>query len=287
MKVQRDRYPWRIKGRELSLGVRTVVMGVLDIGEASSPDAATSVEDAVEGALRMQEQGADLIDLTAQPSFDSPAVISADDELRRLVPLLRKLRRHLDIAVSVTTCHADTAERSLLLGAEVVNDWSGLSSDPRMAEVVNRHDAGLVIGHVRGTPESWRRQPPLPSVMPIIKRDLKSALGRARSARIDRRRIVVDPGLEMGKRGQENDQILADLDRLSALGQPILVSPSGKRFLTESVRSPANVRLFATSAAVALAVAAGAHVVRVYEVEQITLVVKAADRILEAAALQS
>ena len=287
MKVQRDRYPWRIKGRELSLGVRTVVMGVLDIGEASSPDAATSVEDAVEGALRMQEQGADLIDLTAQPSFDSPAVISADDELRRLVPLLRKLRRHLDIAVSVTTCHADTAERSLLLGAEVVNDWSGLSSDPRMADVVNRHDAGLVIGHVRGTPESWRRQPPLPSVMPIIKRDLKSALGRARSARIDRRRIVVDPGLEMGKRGQENDQILADLDRLSALGQPILVSPSGKRFLTESVRSPANVRLFATSAAVALAVATGAHVVRVYEVEQITLVVKAADRILEAAALQS
>ena len=287
MKVQRDRYPWRIKGRELSLGVRTVVMGVLDIGEASSPDAATSVEDAVEGALRMQEQGADLIDLTAQPSFDSPAVISADDELRRLVPLLRKLRRHLDIAVSVTTCHADTAERSLLLGAEVVNDWSGLSSDPRMAEVVNRHDAGLVIGHVRGTPESWRRQPPLPSVMPIIKRDLKSALGRARSARIDRRRIVVDPGLEMGKRGQENDQILADLDRLSALGQPILVSPSGKRFLTESVRSPANVRLFATSAAVALAVAAGAHVVRVYEVEEIALVVKAADRILEAAAAQS
>ncbi len=287
MKVQRDRYPWRIKGRELALGVRTAVMGVLDIGEASSPDAATSVEDAVEGALRMQEQGADLIDLTAQPSFDSPAVISADDELRRLVPLLRKLRPRLDIAVSVTTCHADTAERSLLLGAEVVNDWSGLSFDPRMAEVVHQHDAGLVIGHVRGTPESWRRQPPLPSVMPTIKRDLESALGRARSARIDRRRIVVDPGLEMGKRGQENDQILADLDRLRALGQPILVSPSGKRFLTESVRSPANVRLFATLAAVALALAAGAHVVRVYEVEEIALVVKAADRILEAAAAQS
>ena len=287
MKVHRDRYPWGIKGRDLALGVRTAVMGVLDIGAASSPDSATSVEDAVEGALRMQNQGADLIDLTAEPSFASPAVTSADDELRRLVPLLRKLRRDLDIPVSVTTCHADTAERSLVLGANVINDWSGLSFDPRMAEVINQHDAGLVIGHVRGTPESWRRQPPLPSVMPTIKRDLESALGRARGAKIDRRRIVVDPGLEMGKRGQENDQILADLDRLRALGQPILVSPSHKRFLTESVRSPANVRLFATLAAVAVAVAAGAHVVRVYEVEEIVLVVKAADRIFEAAAAQS
>ena len=287
MKVQRDRYPWRIRGRDLALGVRTAVMGVLDIGAASSPDSATSVEDAVEGALRIQDQGADLIDLTAQPSLDSPAVISADDELRRLVPLLRKLRHRLDIPISVTTRHADTAKRSLALGANVINDWSGLSFDPRMAEVVNRHDAGLVIGHVRGTPESWPRQPPLPNVMPTIKRDLESALGRARSAGIDRRRIAVDPGLEMGKRGQENDQILADLDRLRALGQPILVSPSRKRFLTESVRSPANVRLFATSAAVAVAVAAGAHVVRVYEVEEIVLVVKAADRIFEAAAAQS
>ena len=287
MKVQRDRYPWRIKGRDLALGVKTAVIGVLDIGAMSSLDSATSVEDAVEGALRMQDQGADLIDLTAEPSFDSPAVTSADDELRRLVPLLRKLRRGLDIPVSVTTCHADTAERSLALGANVVHDWSGLSFDPRMAEVVNQHNAGLVIGHVRGTPESWPRQSPLPSVMPTIKRDLESALSRARGAGIDRRRIVVDPGLEMGKRGQENDQILAELDRLRALGQPILVSPSGKRFLTESVRSPASVRLLATLAAVAVAVAAGAHVVRVYEVEEIFLVVKAADRILEAAAGQS
>ena len=285
--MQRDRYPWRIKGRDLALGVKTAVIGVLDIGAMSSPDSARSVEEAVEGALRMQDQGADLIDLTAEPSFASPAVTSADDELRRLVPLLRKLRRGLDIPISVTTCHADTAEGSLALGANVIHDWSGLSFDPRMTEAVNRHDAGLVIGHVRGTPESWPRQSPLPSVMPTIKRDLESALGRARGAGIDRRRIVVDPGLEMGKRGQENDQILADLDRLRALGQPILVSPSGKRFLTESVRSPASVRLLATLAAVAVAVAAGAHVVRVCEVEEIALVVKAADRILEAAAGQS
>ena len=168
-----------------------------------------------------------------------------------------------------------------------INDWSGLSFDPRMAEVINQHNAGLVIGHARGTPESWRRQPPLPDVMRIIKRDLDSALGRARGAGIDRRRIVIDPGLEMGKRGQENDQILADLYRLGPLDRPILVSPSGKRFLTDSVRSPARVRLFATSAAVAVAVAGGAHVVRVYEVEEIALVVKAADRILEAAAVLS
>ncbi len=287
MKAQRDRYPWRIRERELSLGVRTAVMGVLDVGAASSPDSATVVEDAVEAALKMQEQGADLVDLTPQPSLDPPTLISADEELRRLVPLLRKLRQRLDVPVSVTTCHADTAERSLALGANVINDWSGLSFDPRMAEVINQHDAGLVIGHARGTPESWPRQPPLPDVMQIIKRDLDSALGRARGARIDRRRIVIDPGLEMGKRGQENDQILADLYRLGPLGQPILVSPSGKRFLTESVRSPARVRLFATSAAVAVAVARGAHVVRVYEVEEIALVVKAADRILEAAAVLS
>jgi dihydropteroate synthase len=277
----RQRYQWRILDAELPLGTRTLVAGIIDLhdflGETGKPD-----RDALLGvAQRMVQDGAGLVDVTAQRDPIEGAVLSSDGELRWLVPVLRKLRHNLGVPVCVTTCHAATAERAIELGAAVIHDFSGLAFDPGLAPAVNRAGAGLVIGHTRGMPETWNKQPPLSNVLEIVARDLDSSIARARAAGIDRRHIVIDPGLSRGKRGPENFQILANLERLADLGQPLQVGPSRQPFLVESVRAPDSERLFATLAAAAVSAAEGAHMLRVHEVSEIAQVVKAVDRMLE------
>lgn len=277
----RQRYQWRIRDAEIALGARTLVAGIVDLNgflaETGKPDR----EAVLRAAQRMEQDGAGMVDVTAQCDPIEAAVLTADAELRRLVPVLRKLRHNLGIPVCVTTCHAATAERALELGAAVIHDFSGLAFDPELAPAVNRAGAGLVIGHTRGMPETWNKLPPVSNLLETIARDLDSSIARARAAGIDRRHIVIDPGLNMGKRGPENYQILLNLERLAELGQPLQTSPSRKQFLVESVRAPESERLFATVAAAAISAAQGVHLLRVYEVSEVVQVVKAVDRMLE------
>jgi dihydropteroate synthase len=277
----RQRYQWRIRDAEIPLGPHTLVAGILDLngflGESGRPDR----EAVLRAAQQMELDGAALVDVTAQHDPIEAAVLSADIEMRRLVPVLRKLRHNLSVPVCVTTCHAATAERALELGVAVIHDFSGLAFDPDLAPVMNRSGAGLVIGHTRGMPETWSKLPPVSNLLEAVARDLAASIARAHAVGIDRRHIVIDPGLNMGKRGPENYQILRHLERLADLGQPLQVSPSRKAFLVESVRAPETERLFATAAAAAISVAQGAHLLRVHEVSEIVHVVKAVDRMLE------
>ena len=289
MNLVRDRFPWKIRGRELVLGPRTLLMGVLDAGSAAaSDDDRVSPDALLEQALAMHQQGADLLDLQvfgegrAHRGRPTVSVPDSDDELRRLVPILRKLRHNVDIPVSVTTHHAATAERVLDLGADIIRDWSGLCFDPPVATVVNRYDAGLILGHSRGTPESWAKLPLLSDPVVGIVKDLDNAVARARAAGIDGRRIVLDPGFEQGKRGAENLVVLSNLDLLAGLQQPFLVGFSEKRFLTESVRASDDERRYAEAAAVTTALLSGAHVLRVRDVEGTAFVAKFVDRLFEA-----
>lgn len=281
MELTRDRYPWKLRTRELTLGARTLVMGVLDVSGAQGAGSSQAVNALLEEALAIQAAGADLIDVSAQPNRGIPRRMTADEELRQMVPVLRKLRHNLDIPVSVHTSNSATAERVLELGVEIINDWSGLTIDAGMVSLAKQMDTGLILGHVRDTPDTWAKQRPLPDVVSVIMRDLQSAMGRAASMGIDRRRIVIDPGLEQGKRGLQNFRILAELDLVSSLNRPILVDLVGKPFLTESVRSPHDERLFATATAAAVAVYTGAHIIRVGEVKEISYVAKTADRMFE------
>ena len=264
-------------------------MGVLDAGSAGASDEdRVSPDDLLERAVGMQRDGADLLDLQVfgegRPHRGRAAASlpDSDDELRRLVPILRKLRHSVDVPVSVTTHHAATAERALELGADIIRDWSGLCFDPPLAKVVNRYSAGLILGHSRGTPESWAKLPVLSDPAAGIVKDLDNAVARARAAGIDRRRIVLDPGFEHGKRGAENLVVLARLDLLAGLRQPFLVGFSGKRFLTESVRASDAERRYAEAAALTTALLSGAHVMRVHDVEGAAFVAKFVDRIFEA-----
>lgn len=232
-------------------------------------------------ARELERQGADLIELHAGPIYIGSRPLSADEELRKLVPVLRKLRHNLDTPVSINTYNAATAERAVELGVQIINDVSGLAFDAKLAGVINQSNVGLILTHLRGTPDTWKRLPALPDLVATIGRDMVSSLARARRAGIDRRRIVIDPGLELGKRGLENFRVLTQLDRLGQLQHPILVSPSRKRFMTESVRASDTEWTLAAVALSTIAIYGGAHIVRVHEVEAVAQAAKAADRVFE------
>lgn len=282
--MTRKRHEWKLRHRTIVLGVRTLIMGVLNVTPDSFSDGGHYLDPdvAYARALEIQEQGADLIDIGGESTRPGSQRISAREELDRLVPVLKKLRNKLGIPISVDTYKSEVAERVLELGAEIINDVSGLTFDPALAEVINRADAGLVLMHIRGTPETWAQLAPLSDVMGTITRDLDAALGRARRSGIDRRRIVIDPGIGFGKRGEQNYQIVVEMERLSALEQPILIGTSRKSFLGHPPRGSDEQRLFGTAATVTASILHGAHIVRVHDVAAMAEVARVADELLAA-----
>lgn len=275
----RKLYFWKLKNREIRLGERTALLGVLNVTPDSFSDGGKYLDPdrAFARALEMEEQGADVIDIGAESTRPGSAPIVAAEELRRLIPVLKRLRGQLTIPISVDTYKAEVAERAIEHGAEIINDPSGLTFEPHLARVVSNHDAGLILNHMRGRPETWAKLPPLPDVMGIVVRDLDATLGRARLTGIDRARIVVDPGLGFGKRKEQNSAILARLRELSALDLPILTGPSRKSFLAHPT---AKETLFATAAAATAAILNGAHLLRVHDVVEMRAVADVADEIL-------
>jgi len=280
--MSRKRYVWKLKDRELQLGDRTLIMGILNVTPDSFSDGGNFLDPdrAFARAVEMEEEGADIIDIGAESTRPGSARISENEELRRLVPVLKRLRGKLAIPISVDTYKAAVAERALALGAEIINDPSSLTFDPQLAKIAAQHNAGLVLNHMRGTPETWAKLPPLPDVMGTILHDLGATVHRAMRAGLDRSRIVVDPGLGFGKRKEQNAEILARLRELARLDLPILVGPSRKSFLAQ--QSPEETA-YATAAAVAASILAGAHIVRVHDVRNMRAAASVADAILTAA----
>ena len=281
--MPRKRFVWKLKSRDIQLGDRTIIMGVLNITPDSFSDGGKYLDPdrAFARAVEMEEEGADIVDIGAESTRPGSSRLSESDELRRLVPVLKRLRDRLAIPISVDTYKAAVAERALELGAEIINDPSALTFDPQLARTVAQHNAGVILNHMRGTPETWAKLPPLPDVMGTILHDLDAAVHRARIAGIDRSRIVIDPGLGFGKRKEQNSVILARLPQLAKLDFPILVGPSRKSFLAQAGEKETA---FATASAVSAAIVSGAHVVRVHEVREMRIVAAVADAILDGAA---
>ncbi len=273
---------WKLKDREIPLGDRTLIMGVLNVTPDSFSDGGKYLDPdrAFVRALEIEDEGADIIDIGAESTRPGSRRVSEHEELRRLVPVLRRLRGKLTIPISVDTYKAAVAEKALGLGAEIINDPSGLTFDPQIIRPVVKHDAGLILNHMRGTPDSWARLGPLPDVLATVRADLAAAVHRAQRANLDRTRIVIDPGIGFGKRGEQNSELLARLRELARLELPILVAPSRKSFLGQSTDEG---KLFGTAAAVTAAVLGGAHIVRVHDVREMVPVVRVADAIRNAA----
>jgi len=256
-----------------------MLMAVLNITPDSFSDGGKYLEPdrAFARAIELEEQGADIVDIGAESTRPGSPRITAAVELQRLVPVLKRLRDHLGIPISVDTYKAEVAERALELGAEIINDPSGLTWEPNLSRVVSNHDCGLVLNHMRGRPETWEKLAPLTDPIATIGRDLEAAAGRARQLGIDKSRLVVDPGLGFGKRREQNAFILARLAELEPLDLPLLTGPSRKHFLA---RESAAETLFATAAAVTVSILGGAHIVRVHDVKEMRAAADVADEIL-------
>ena len=271
---------WKLAKRELNLGERTLLMGVLNVTPDSFSDGGkyTDPDRAFARALELEEQGADIIDIGAESTRPGSRPISAAEEMRRLIPVLKRLKDRLTLPVSVDTYKAEVAERALELGAEIINDPSGLTFEPQLGRVVSNHNAGLIVNHMRGRPETWAKLGPMTDPMATIYRDLDAAASRARHVGIDRARIVVDPGIGFGKRGAQDSLIVGKLGQLAALELPIMAGPSRKSFLAHK---DAEETRCATAAAVAACILHGAHVVRVHDVREMRAAADVADDILK------
>ena len=270
-------------GRSLALGERTLVMGVINVTSDSFSDggALADASSAIEAAVRMVEQGADLIDVGGESTRPGAQAVSAGEEQRRVLPVIEALASRVAVPISIDTYKAATADAALAAGAVVVNDVSGLRYEPELGEVVARRGAAMILMHTRGRSREMYEQASYLDVVDEVLDELRESMAFATGAGIAADRVMLDPGLGFAKEARHSYEALARLDELGELGRPLVAGPSRKSFLARPLGgrvAPAD-RDWATAAAVTAAVLAGAHIVRVHAVAEMLQVVRVADEI--------
>lgn len=259
-----------LRGRGCILTLdRPRIMGILNVTPDSFSDGGryNRLDTALRHAETMAADGADIIDVGGESTRPGAAAVSEEVELDRVIPVVEALRRHFDIPLSVDTSKAAVAREALACGAAWINDVSGLTFDPQMAPTVAAAGGGLFVMHTRGTPATMQNETGYDDLIGEVRTFLLAAAAAARAAGIDREALAVDPGIGFGKDQAGNLEILRHLDVFAALGYPLLLGTSRKRFIGAILDRPeADNRLYGTLATVALGVAAGAMIHRVHDV---------------------
>ncbi len=272
-------------GRSLVLGGRTLVMGILNVTPDSFADGGLWIDPAraVDAALRMEDDGADLIDIGGESTRPGAAALPLDEELARVMPVIDALATRLRVPISIDTYKAGVARCAVAAGAAIVNDVSALRYDPALATVVAETGAAVVLMHNRGRSRDMYQEARYDAVVEEVAAELTERIEAALAAGVTRDRVIVDPGIGFAKQAAQSLQLMARLPELAGLGCPLLVGPSRKSFLKAALgeRGPAE-RDWGTAAAVAAAVIGGAHIVRVHAVKEMTDVVRTIDAICKA-----
>src|SRR5438445_9780401 len=283
----------KLRSGTLTLGKRTLVMGVLNVTPDSFSDGGRffDAKRAVQHALAMQRDGADIVDVGAESTRPGSEEISVAEELARLLPVLDRLRDKLKIPISVDTQKATVAEMALGAGAEIINGISGLRCDPELARVATRHGAALILMHMRGTPRTMQKGPFARDVMRDVVSGLQQSITTAKKYRVPRSQIVIDPGIGFGKNYAQNYELLAKLPELAKLGYPLMIGTSRKGFLGATLAengkpAPAEERIWGTAATVAASILNGAHIVRVHDVAEMKQVALVTDTLLSASTIR-
>lgn len=286
---RRKRFLLKLPSSTLTLGERTLIMGVLNITPDSFSDGGKffTVKKAVRAALAMQDAGADILDIGAESTRPGSAGISAAEELSRLLPVLQELRGRLKIPISLDTQKSAVAELAIGAGVEMLNDISGLQNDPGLAEVAARHKLPIVLMHMRGTPRTMQKLPFAKNVIQDVAKGLRRSVALARRAGVRDSQIILDPGIGFGKSYLQNYELLAHLSQFAKLGYPLLVGTSRKSFLGATLARhgkllPASERIWGTAATVAACILNGAHIVRVHDVQEMAQVARVADAVVNA-----
>jgi dihydropteroate synthase len=310
----RPEFQIELGAHKVTLGMRTLIMGVLNVTPDSFSDGGRYFDPvrAVERGVELARQGADWIDVGGESTRPGAHPIAAEEELRRVLPVIRGLRRKLrDVPISIDTTKAEVAQQALHAGANILNDVSGLRFEPRLAEVARRHYAPLILMHLRGRPETMQQKPLARDIWRSVAQGFVTSIRRALAAGVERSQLILDPGLGFGKSRRQNYEILAGLEKLRRFRLPLLVGASRKSFVQAIVAgegldpSPAqrlearywpiagtserrrgtrkqNSALLLTgdAAAVVAAILGGAHLVRVHDPGAILPAVRVADALL-------
>ena len=259
---------WKTSRRSLSLQ-RPLIMGILNLTPDSFSDGGRNLDhlQAFDRALQMEAEGADIIDIGGESTRPGAPLVTAKEELARIIQVIERLSTVLKCAISVDTWKCAVAEQALAAGAEIINDISGCNFDPEMAGLAGASGAGIVLMHTRGTPDKMQQNTVYGDLMLEITSSLRASIEQARKAGVSDGCIALDPGIGFGKDVAGNLELLRRLSELSCFGLPILTGTSRKAFIGKTLNRPlTDDRLYGTAATVALAVSHGASILRVHDV---------------------
>lgn len=304
-------FQWNLGARTLELGKRTLIMGIVNVTPDSFSDGGLYLppEKAIEHALQLLDEGADILDIggestrpgakvastetegnekAALEASSKKTAVTAEEELGRVLPVISQIRRaRPEAVISIDTYKSEVARAAAAAGAEIVNDVSALRWDPQMAKTAAEIKCGVVLMHMRGRPEEWRTLPPPGDVLLLVKRELREWAEKAVVAGVRRERIALDPGFGFGKNFEQNYPLLGRFQELQALGFPLLAGVSRKSFVGRMLArngKDANFaeRINGTLAAHTALILKGVHILRTHDVKAAVEVARAADTIMEA-----
>ncbi len=267
----------------LDVGAKTLVMGILNITPDSFYDGGkySDIENALNRARKMIDDGADIIDVGGESTRPNSSCVSADEEIRRVIPLIKELSKETQIPISIDTYKADVADKAIQAGAQIINDISGLQADLKMASVAASHNTPIIIMHIKGRPHDFQGDPVYAELIPEIISFLESRIEYSIKSGIAHNKIIIDPGIGFGKGVNHNIEILRQLDKFKCLNLPIMIGTSRKSFI-DKILEPSdginnkenNSGLIGTLVTLIVAVSNGANVVRVHDVKEAVQVIK-------------
>lgn len=252
-------------------------MGILNVTPDSFSDGGKyySIDRAVEHAVEMVEQGADIIDVGGESTRPGYEPVEAEEEIRRVVPVIREIRKRLDVVISIDTHKSEVAKAALDAGANMLNDIWGAKKDPKMAELARDYDVPIVLMHNRDDMN-------YEDLIEDMKKDLQESIDICLKAGVKKEQIIIDPGIGFAKTYEHNLLVMKHLEKFHALGYPILLGTSRKSLIGKTLNLPVNERIEGTGATVCLGIAKGCHIVRVHDVKEMSRMAKMMDAMLKA-----
>ncbi len=277
---KRIEIPWN--GHRLNFGLRTFIMGILNVTPDSFSDGGKylDVDKAVARAEEMVKEGADVIDVGGESTRPGARPVAVKEELRRVIPVITAIKEKLKVLISIDTQKAKVARQAVEAGADIVNDVSALRADPEMIKVIKRFDIPVILMHMKGRPRTMQKNPHYNDVISEIYYFLKERINWAKKHGIDENKIIIDPGIGFGKTLNHNLEIIRRLREFKSLGRPILVGTSRKSFIGTILNLPPQERLNGTLASCALAITNGADILRVHDVKQVKQLAKVMDKLV-------